>query len=44
MVAPAERKCPKVFPPDTFNPQLLDTDQWLAAAASFGAKYAVRDK
>jgi len=27
--------------PDRFNPTKLDTDQWVAAAASAGAKYAV---
>lgn len=26
---------------DTFNPEMLDMDNWLTAAASFGAKYAV---
>jgi len=35
------RTCPNVFPVDTFNPTLLDTDQWVRAAASFGAKYYV---
>ena len=27
--------------PDTFNPELLDVDQWLDVAVSYGAKYAV---
>ena len=27
--------------PAVFNPSALDTDQWLEAAASMGAKYAV---
>jgi hypothetical protein len=29
------------FPPSKFSPSLLDTDQWVGAAASFGAKYYV---
>lgn len=41
MVAPAERTCPSVFSADTFQPALLQTDQWLAACSSFGARYAV---
>lgn len=36
-----DRRCPHKFPADTFNPVKLDTDQWLAAAASFGARYFV---
>ena len=30
-----------VPPPDTFNPDKLDLDNWLQAAVAFGAKYAV---
>ena len=30
-----------VPPPDTFNPEKLDLDNWLQAAVAFGAKYAV---
>ena len=30
-----------VPPPEVFNPTKLDTDQWIAAAQAFGAKYAV---
>jgi len=29
------------FPVDTFNPESLDTDQWVKTAASFNAKYYV---
>ncbi len=29
------------IPPSVFNPKKLDTDQWLAAAQSLGAKYAI---
>lgn len=29
------------IPPSAFNPARLDTDQWIAAAKSLGAKYAV---
>lgn len=30
-----------VPPPEVFNPEQLDTDQWIAAAQALGAKYAV---
>ncbi|XP_067053101.1 uncharacterized protein [Acropora muricata] len=30
-----------VVSPDTFNPTKLSTDEWLKAASSFGAKYAI---
>lgn len=34
--------CPgHVVSPDTFNPTKLSTDEWLKAASSFGAKYAI---
>ena len=34
-------KSPEVPPADTFNPEELDTDQWILAAKNIGAKYAV---
>jgi hypothetical protein len=38
----AARKCSGGrFPIDAFAPERLDTDQWVQAAASFGAKYHV---
>ena len=29
------------YPPSVFDPALLDTEQWVKTAASFGAKYYV---
>ena len=36
-----DRNCPGVWSPQIFNPTQLDTDQWVAAASSWGAKYFV---
>jgi len=40
-VSPKDRRCPKTFDPDLYNPAKLSTDQWVQAAVSFGAKYVV---
>jgi len=31
----------RTWPPATYNPERLDTDQWLAAATALGARYAI---
>ena len=40
-VPQSQRNCCNTWNPDIFNPYLLNTDIWLQAAQSFGAKYAV---
>eukprot|EP00039_Didymoeca_costata_P023435 m.7098 g.7098 ORF g.7098 m.7098 type:complete len:492 (+) comp3647_c0_seq1:90-1565(+) len=41
MVASNKRSCPNTFAQSTFDPEQLDTDQWVSTAKSFGAKYFV---
>jgi len=36
-----ERRCCGTHDPSLFNPTQLSTDQWVSAAASFGARYVV---
>ncbi|MDD2629616.1 MAG: alpha-L-fucosidase [Limnochordia bacterium] len=31
----------RIYDPARYNPSQLDTDQWLAVAKSFGARYAI---
>eukprot|EP00041_Stephanoeca_diplocostata_P030856 m.943489 g.943489 ORF g.943489 m.943489 type:complete len:620 (-) comp23840_c0_seq18:430-2289(-) len=41
MVPSCDRHCCKTWDPSVFNPEELDTDQWLEAISSFGGKYAI---